>query len=84
VPLVPLNTRANLDGSNIEDLVTTGLTLPFGIALELVQEPEPPPEPVGGIVVPVDRLGLLAPWLGLAALGSLAALTVAVVRRRKP
>jgi hypothetical protein len=34
-------------------------------------------------VVPVDRLGLLAPWLGLVALGSLAALTVAVVRRRR-
>ena len=25
-----------------------------------------------------------APWLGLAALGSLAALTVALVRKRKP
>jgi subtilisin family serine protease len=28
--------RANLDGSNIEDLVTTGLTCPRSIALELV------------------------------------------------
>jgi DNA-binding beta-propeller fold protein YncE len=73
--------RANLDGSTIEDLVTTGLTMPFGIALELVQEP---PEPVGGIAVPVNMLGLLAPWMGLAALISLAAFTVAVVRRRKP
>jgi hypothetical protein len=42
-----------------------------------------PPEPVGGIIVPVSRLGLLAPWLGLAALASLAALTVTLVRRRK-
>jgi hypothetical protein len=39
--------------------------------------------PVGGIVVPVDKLGLLAPWLGLAVLASLAALTVALVRRRR-
>jgi hypothetical protein len=39
--------------------------------------------PVGGIAVPVSRLGLLAPWIGLAALVSLAALTVAVVRRRR-
>ena len=39
--------------------------------------------PVGGIAVPVNKLGLLAPWLGLAALASLAALTVAVVRRRR-
>jgi hypothetical protein len=36
--------------------------------------------PVGGIVVPVDKLGLLVPWLGLA---SLAALTVALVRKRR-
>jgi len=43
----------------------------------------PPPVPVGGIVVPVNRLGLVAPWLGLAALVSLAGLTVALVRRRK-
>jgi hypothetical protein len=39
--------------------------------------------PVGGIVVPVNKLGLVAPWVGLAALASLAALTVALVRRRR-
>ena len=38
--------------------------------------------PVGGIIVPVSKFELLAPWLGLAALASLAALTVALVRRR--
>jgi len=38
--------------------------------------------PVGGIAVPVNKLGLLAPWLGMAALASLATLTVALVRRR--
>ena len=27
--------RANLDGSNVEDLITTGLTSPFGIALDV-------------------------------------------------
>jgi hypothetical protein len=41
-------------------------------------------EPVGGIVVPVSRLGLIAPWLGLAALAGLVALGVVMVRRRKP
>ena len=47
--------------------------------------PHPPPfEPVGGIVAPVSKLGLMAPWMGLVALASLAALTVALVRRRKP
>ena len=45
--------------------------------------------PVGGIAMPVNKLGLLAPWLGLAALASLASLaslatlTVALVRRRR-
>jgi hypothetical protein len=42
-----------------------------------------PPVPIGGIVVPVNKLGLLSPWLGLATLVSLAALMVALVRRRK-
>ena len=48
--------------------------------------------PVGGIVVPVNKVGLLAlrlssgqaPWMGLAALAGLAALGVALVRKRKP
>jgi len=39
--------------------------------------------PVGGYAVSVNRLTLLAPWLGLVALASLAALTVALVRRRR-
>ena len=39
--------------------------------------------PVGGIVVPVDKLGLLAPWLGLVALAGLAALGVVMARRRR-
>ena len=36
--------------------------------------------PVGGIVVPVDRLEVLVPWMALAGL---AALAVVVVRRRR-
>ena len=38
--------------------------------------------PIGGIVVPVDRLGLVAPWMGLVALAGFAVLGVALVRRR--
>jgi uncharacterized repeat protein (TIGR01451 family) len=37
--------------------------------------------PVGGVVVLVDKVGLLAPWL--AVLAGLATLTVALVRRRR-
>ena len=39
--------------------------------------------PVGGIVVLVNKLGLVAPWMGLVGLASLAALTVVLVRRRR-
>ena len=39
--------------------------------------------PVGGIVVPVNKLELLASWLWLAALVVLAALAVALARRRR-
>ncbi len=46
-------------------------------------EVQPPPALVGGIVAPVNKLELLAPWLGLAALASLAAVTVALARRRR-
>lgn len=47
-------------------------------------EPPEPPIPVGGFIVPVGKLGLLLPWMGVAALAGLAALGVALVRRRKP
>ena len=47
------------------------------------EAPGPGPVPVGGVIVPVNKLELLAPWMGLAALASLAALTVALVRRRR-
>jgi LPXTG-motif cell wall-anchored protein len=34
-------------------------------------------------VVPVDRLGLVAPWMGLVGLAGVAALGVMLVRRHK-
>ena len=40
--------------------------------------------PVGGIVVPVDKLGLVAPWMRVVTLAGLAGLGVVLVRRRKP
>ena len=46
-------------------------------------EVQPPPEPIGGIAVPVNKLGLLAPWMGLVALAAVAALKVALIRRRR-
>ncbi len=39
--------------------------------------------PVGGIVVPVNKLELVAPWIGLAGLIELSGLGVVLVRRRR-
>jgi hypothetical protein len=39
--------------------------------------------PVGGIIVPVNRLGLVAPRMGVMALAGLVALMIALVRRRE-
>ncbi len=39
--------------------------------------------PIGGIAVPVNRLELLAPWMGLVTLAGLAALWVVLARRRE-
>ncbi|MGA9348069.1 MAG: hypothetical protein WBW48_04600 [Anaerolineae bacterium] len=39
--------------------------------------------PVGGIVVPVNKVGLLVPWMGLVTLAGLAGLGVVLIRRRK-
>jgi len=39
--------------------------------------------PVGGVIVPVNRLELLAPWMGLAALMTVAVAAVSIVGRRK-
>jgi len=58
----------------------------YGVALGLlgsIREPEPEPVAVGGIAVPVNKLGLVLPWLGLAALTSFAALMVVVARRHR-
>ena len=37
--------------------------------------------PVGGIVVPMDKLGLLAPWIGLAAVVMVGAVAAVLIRR---
>jgi hypothetical protein len=43
----------------------------------------PVPAPVGGVIVPVNRQELLAPWLEMTATAFFAALTVALLRRRR-
>jgi DNA-binding beta-propeller fold protein YncE len=70
--------RANLDGTGGISLgnLNGTLNVPYGIALALV------PQPVGGYAVEVSRVGVLAPWLGLAAV-ALAMLAAAALRRRR-
>jgi parallel beta-helix repeat protein len=61
----------------------------YDAAIDVVDDPNHPgfvvqrAVPVGGVILPVNKLGLLVPWLGLAALASLAVFTVALVRRRR-
>jgi len=43
----------------------------------------PPTPPVGGVWVPIDKFELLAPWIGLASLITVAAASVIYVKRKK-
>jgi hypothetical protein len=42
-----------------------------------------PPPPVGGLWVPINKLGLLAPWITLASLITVAALSIVYAKHRK-
>jgi hypothetical protein len=57
------------------------------IVVAAVSESPVPRVPVGGIVIPVDKFGLLAPYIGLASTTTIGAAATAVyvkrVRRRK-
>jgi len=47
-----------------------------------VSEPLEPPIPVGGFIVPVGKLGLLLPWIGMALLVVVAGAALLIWRRR--
>jgi len=69
------------DGDDDLNATNGSITEPGGPGQQPQQPPEPP-VPVGGVIVPVDRLGLLAPWLGLAGLVATAVAAVAARLRR--
>jgi hypothetical protein len=74
----------SLNGNPVPPLTTVTWT-EFGDLWEVdlhVEAPPPPPVPVGGYIVPVNKLGLLFPLLALAALAAVAALAVVLARRR--
>jgi hypothetical protein len=43
----------------------------------------PPPPPVGGVWVPINKFQLLAPWIGLASLMTIATASIIYVKHRK-
>lgn len=82
--LIDLDCEDPDGGSSVDlDARTATIDLDAGETITCTFTNGVPPEPVGGIAVPVNKLGLLVPWLGLAALVSLVALEVALVKRRR-
>ena len=63
--------------------VSADTNVSYAVALIVGEEQPPAPHPIGGIVVPVNKLELLAPWLGLVTLAGLAAVGIVLVRRRR-
>lgn len=43
----------------------------------------PPCAPVGGLWIPINKTGMLAPWIGLASLITVATVSLAYIKRRK-
>jgi len=62
--------------------ITTTVTMDADKTCTATFNLKPPPVPVGGHVVPVNRLELLAPWLGLAAVALLVAVAFAFLVQR--
>jgi hypothetical protein len=51
--------------------------------IQIAENPTAPPVPVGGELLPTNHLGVLAPWIALAALVALVAVTV-ISRKKRP
>jgi len=66
-----------------------GLTTPtlYNLVIRAIIDPitpGPPARPVGGVLTPVNKLAILAPYLALIGLVGAVTVAVAVQRRRKP
>ena len=72
--------------SFINEIESSGI--PWGKVTECVEFAtfilnQLPPIPVGGVWVPINKYDLLAPWIGLASLITVAAASVVYVKHRK-
>jgi hypothetical protein len=56
----------------------------YGATVSEPFEPPIPPIPVGGFIVPVSKLGLLAPWIGVALLVVVGGALLIWRRRARP
>jgi len=57
-------------------------TILAAVTIESPPSPPPPP-PVGGVRVPINKIKLLAPWIGLASLMVVSAASIVYVKHRK-
>ena len=83
--MFPFLYKMRLDGSVVESIQPLVLNPPnplLGPIGGLEFQPAPtPPTPVGGVLIPVGKAEILAPWIGVAL--ATVALTVFVVKRRR-
>lgn len=69
---------ADINGDTVMDVV-----IATGDIVYCITGPPPPPPPVGGVWVPINKFDLLAPWIGLASLIAVAAMSIVYVKHRK-
>jgi hypothetical protein len=74
-------TRSHVTTDDFPVTVGPDLTYNYGVYEAFVAKVCYTP-PVGGVIEPVDRWQIMAPWLGLAALMAVALSVVVVMRRR--
>ena len=74
--------KLGLDGSVVDTYVPSFVSGPIGgLELQPAPTPTPTPTPVGGILIPVGKAEILAPWIGVAL--AVVALAVFAVKRSR-
>jgi len=69
---------ADINGDTVMDVV-----IATGDIVYCITGPPPPPPPVGGVWVPINKFDLMAPWIDLASLITVATASIIYVKHRK-